>query len=152
MGARTVTETVASQIDIDAPAPRVLEVLCDFESYPGWARSMKAATIVERDAEGRAAKVEFHVAPGLLPEVKYILRYTYTEGGIAWDYVEGDLKDVRGSYTVVDSPGGSHVTYNLAIDPGRIPLPGFVKAKAAREITRIALKELKRKVESAVSL
>ena len=39
--------------------------------------------------------------------------------------------------------------YNLAIDPGKIPLPGFVKARAAREITRIALKELKRRVEGS---
>lgn len=146
-----MTETVASEIDIDAPASRVLEVLRDFENYPSWARSMKAATIVERDADGRAAKVEFHVAPGLLPEVSYTLSYTYTDDGIAWDYVEGDLKDVRGSYAVLDAPPGSHVTYHLAIDPGRIPLPGFVKAKAAREITRIALKELKRRVEAAVT-
>lgn len=142
-----MTETVASEIDIDAPAARVLDVLCDFESYPSWARSMKAATIVERDPDGRPLKVEFHVAPGLLPEVKYILRYSYAPDGISWEYVEGDLKDIRGSYAVEGRDGSSHVTYHLAIDPGKLPLPGFVKARAAREITRIALKELKRKVE-----
>jgi uncharacterized membrane protein len=143
-----VTETVASEIDIDAPAERVLAVLCDFESYPTWARSMKAAQIVERGPDGRPSKVEFHVAPGLLPEVTYILRYTYTDDGIAWDYVEGDLRDIRGSYQVDGNGGSSHVVYNLAIDPGKLPLPGFVKARAAREITRIALKELKKKVEA----
>jgi len=142
-----VTETVASEIDIDASPQRVLEVLCDFESYPKWARSMKQASVVERDGSGRAAKVEFHVAPGLLPEMRYVLRYTYSDDGIAWDYVEGDLRDIRGSYTVGDSDGATHVTYHLAIDPGKLPLPGFVKARAAREITRIALKELKRRVE-----
>lgn len=143
-----MTETVASEITIDAPAPDVLAVLCDFERYPTWARSMKSATVVERDDDGRASKVEFHVAPGLLPEVRYILSYTYSDDGIAWDYVEGDLRDCRGSYRVEASDDGTRVTYHLAIDPGKIPLPGFVKAKAAREITRIALKELKRKVES----
>ena len=147
MGARTLTETVASEIDIDASPQRVLDVLCDFESYPQWARSMKQATVVERDDQGRVAKVEFHVTPGLLPEMRYVLRYTYSDDGIAWDYVEGDLRDIRGSYTVEDGDTGAHVTYNLAIDPGKLPLPGFVKARAAREITRIALKELKRRVE-----
>lgn len=142
-----MTETVASQIDIEAPPSAVLDVLCDFESYPKWARSMKQAHILERDDEGRAATVEFHVAPGLLPDMRYVLRYTYSDDGIAWDYVEGDLKDIRGSYAVEGSDGNTHVTYNLAIDPGKIPLPGFVKARAAREITRIALKELKRRVE-----
>ena len=143
-----MTETVASQIDIDAPASDVLSVLTDFESYPTWARSMKQATVVERDAEGRAAKVEFHVAPGLLPNMRYVLQYGYSDDGISWTYVEGDLKDIRGSYAIEATDGTSHVTYNLAIDPGKIPLPGFVKARAAREITRIALKELKKRVES----
>jgi hypothetical protein len=144
-----VTETVASEINIEATPDSVLHVLLDFESYPRWARSMKDARIVERDEQGRASKVEFHVAPGLLPEMRYVLHYTYTDDGIAWDYVEGDLKDIRGSYTVAGSDGSTHVTYHLAIDPGKIPLPGFVKARAAREITRIALKELKRRVESS---
>lgn len=143
-----MTETVASEIDIAASPDTVLRVLCEFESYPKWARSMKAANVIERDDAGRATKVEFHVAPGLLPEVRYILAYRYDDGVLAWDYVEGDLKDIHGSYRVEGSDGSSHVTYNLAIDPGKLPLPGFVKARAAREITRIALKELKKRVES----
>jgi hypothetical protein len=142
-----VTETVASEIDIDSAPERVLGVLHDFEAYPQWARSMKQATVLERDDDGRALRVEFHVAPGLLPEMRYVLQYRYSEDALAWEYVEGDLKDIRGSYTVAGSDGRTHVTYNLAIDPGKIPLPGFVKARAAREITRIALKELKRRVE-----
>jgi hypothetical protein len=144
-----VTETVASEIDIAGTPQGVLDVLLDFESYPQWARSMKHARVVERDADGRATQVEFHVAPGLLPEMRYVLRYTYADDSLAWDYVEGDLKDIRGSYTVEGADGSTHVTYHLAIDPGKIPLPGFVKARAAREITRIALKELKRRVEGA---
>ncbi len=143
-----MTETVSSDIDVDADTAHILGVLCDFESYPEWARSVKEARIVEHDAEGRAAKVEFRVAPGPLPEVRYVLRYTYTPDGISWEYVEGDLKDVRGSYALEETDGRTTVTYHLAIDPGRLPLPGFVKARAAREITRVALKELKRRVEA----
>jgi hypothetical protein len=146
-GNTQVTETVASDIDVDADAASVLEVLCDFEAYPEWARSVKEARIVERDPEGRASRVEFRVAPGPLPEVRYILQYTYAPDGIAWDYVEGDLRDVRGSYALEENDGRTRVTYHLAIDPGKLPLPGFVKARAAREITRVALKELKRRVE-----
>ncbi|HYZ94061.1 MAG TPA: SRPBCC family protein [Actinomycetota bacterium] len=143
-----MTETVASDIDVDAGTDQVLGVLCDFESYPQWARSVKEARILERDDDGRAATVEFRVSPGPLPEVRYVLRYSYSPHGISWDYVEGDLKEVRGSYALEESDGRTHVTYNLAIDPGRLPLPGFVKARAAREITRVALKELKRRVEA----
>jgi hypothetical protein len=79
--------------------------------------------------------------------MRYVLRYSYSDDELSWDYVEGDLKEIRGSYALRSISAGTHVTYNLAIDPGRLPLPGFVKARAAREITRIALKELKRRVE-----
>jgi hypothetical protein len=142
-----MTETVASDIEIDAGAARIFDVLCDFETYPSWARSIREATVLEKDAEGRATKVEFHVAPGPLPQMRYVLHYTYPDSSIAWDYVEGDLRDIHGSYTLEDVDGRTKVTYNLAIDPGKLPLPGFVKARAAREITRVALKELKRHVE-----
>jgi len=144
-----MTETVASEIEIDAGTARVFDVLCDFEAYPTWARSIREATVLEKDGEGRATKVEFHVAPGPLPQMRYILHYTYPDSGIAWDYVEGDLRDIHGSYALTDLDGRAKVTYNLAIDPGKLPLPGFVKARAAREITRVALKELKKHVEAS---
>ena len=143
-----MTETVSSNIEVDASPARVMDVLRDFESYPQWARSIKEATVLERDESGRASTVGFLVAPGLLPQVRYILRYDYSENSLAWDYVEGDLKDIRGSYAVEQQGDKTEVTYHLAIDPGKLPLPGFVKARAAREITRVALKELKRRVEA----
>ena len=141
-------EAVSSEITIEAPAARILDVLCDFAAYPQWARSVKDARVLETDAAGRAETVEFTVTPGPLPRVRYVLRYTYAPEGLAWDYVEGDLKDISGSYDLRESDGSTDVTYRLTIDPGTIPLPGFVKARAAREITRVALKELKRRVES----
>ena len=141
-------EAVSSQITIAAPADAVLHVLTDFESYPQWARSVKDARVLASNAEGKAETVEFTVTPGPLPRVRYVLRYTYEPAGLAWDYVEGDLRDISGSYELETADGGTIVTYRLAIDPGTIPLPGFVKARAAREITRVALKELKKRVES----
>lgn len=141
-------EAVSSQITIDAPTEAILGVLCDFESYPQWARSVKDAHVLAKDELGRADTVEFTVTPGPLPRMRYVLKYTYAADGISWDYVEGDLRDISGSYELVSADGSTNVTYHLAIDPGTIPLPGFVKARAAREITRVALKELKRRVES----
>jgi uncharacterized membrane protein len=142
------SESVASEITVTGAPERVLEVLCDFEAYPQWARSMRAARVVDRDPEGRPSSVEFQVAPGLLPEVRYVLRYTYDDDGLSWDYVEGDLKDIRGSYVLEALGDRTRVTYHLTIDPGSILLPGFWKSRAAREITRVALRELKRRVEA----
>lgn len=142
-----MTETVSSQIGIGAAPDEILGVLLDFESYPEWARQVKMARVLERDADGRPRDVEFEVAPGPLPKMRYVLRYSYRDDGIAWDYVEGDMREVRGSYRLQPGNGETTVVYELAIDPGKIPLPGFVKARAAREITRVALQELKRRVE-----
>lgn len=142
-----MTETVASDTTISAEPERILEVLLDFETYPEWARAVKQAKVLERDEEGRPHTVEFEVTPGPLPKMRYVLRYHYPADGIAWEYVEGDMRDVHGSYRFHPADGGTKVTYDLAIDPGKIPLPGFVKARAAREITRVALQELKRRVE-----
>lgn len=141
-------EAVSSEIFVASDSDEILRVLCDFEAYPQWARSVKEARVVEQDDDGRPSTVEFVVVPGPLPKVRYILRYTYSTEGISWDYVEGDLRDIRGSYELEPGDGGTKVTYHLAIDPGLLPLPGFVKARAAREITRVALKELKKRVES----
>jgi len=141
-------EAVSSEITIAAPSEAILGVLCDFESYPQWARSVKDARVLQSDDEGRAETVEFTVTPGPLPRMRYVLRYSYEPAGLSWEYVEGDLRDISGSYELQAADGGTEVTYHLAIDPGTIPLPGFVKARAAREITRVALKELKKRVES----
>lgn len=143
-----MTETVSSQIDIDAPTDEILEVLLDFEAYPEWAKGITEASVLTRDDEGRPLTVEFHVSPGPLQKMRYVLRYEYPADGISWDYVEGDMRDVRGSYELSSGDDTTSVTYHLAIDPGKIPLPGFVKARAAREITRVALDELKRRVET----
>jgi uncharacterized membrane protein len=142
-------ETVSSDITVDSSPERVLDVLCDFESYPAWARSIRQARVLERGPDGRATLVEFRVVAGPLGKMRYVLRYDYSSAGLTWDYVEGDLKDIRGSYALASAgDDATTVTYHLAIDPGKLPLPGFVKARAAREIAKVALKELKKRVES----
>ncbi len=143
-----MAEMVSSEIEIEASPEDILEVLLDFEAYPEWARGVKHARVLERDDADRPLKVEFEVTPGPLPKMRYVLRYSYADDGIGWDYVEGDMKDLRGSYVLEQRDGVTDVVYELAIDPGKIPLPGFVKARAAREITRVALGELKRRVET----
>lgn len=140
-------ETVSSEILVESPAEEVLAVLLDFDAYPEWAKQVRAVKVIRKDRRGRALQVEFEVAPGPLPKVRYILAYTYADDGLSWEYVEGDLKDMRGSYRLEPREGHTRVVYDLAVDPGKIPLPGFVKARAAREITKVALQELKRRVE-----
>ncbi len=142
------TDTVTSSIEVAAPPKRVMDVLVDVESYPQWAKAVKEVRVLSRDDSGRPHEVEFVVTPGPLPRMRYVLRYSYPHLQMAWEYVEGDMRDLRGSYTLSRSEERTRVDYELAVDPGKIPLPGFVKARAAREITKVALQDLKRRVES----
>ena len=141
------TDTVRSQTEIAASPDDVLTVLLDVEAYPDWAKAVTAARVVDRDPDGRPQTVEFEVTPGPLPRMRYVLRYHYADGVVAWDYVEGDMRDLRGSYTLEQDGDRTLVTYELAVDPGKLALPGFVKARVAREITKVALQDLKRRVE-----
>ena len=57
-------------------------------------------------------------------------------------------KAQHGSYTLDPSSEGTEVTYSLSVDLS-IPMLGMLKRKAERVVMDTALKELKKRVESA---
>ncbi len=46
-------------IDIDADPAAVMAVIADFDNYPTWAGSVQRAEVLEKGADGRAARVAF---------------------------------------------------------------------------------------------
>lgn len=120
----------------------------DFERYPEWARDVKEANVLERDASGRATKVEYR-ASALGRSTHYTLSYDYSQAPerISWSLVEGDImRVIDGAYTFVPSGTGTDITYSLKIEL-IVPLPGFVKRRAEVRILH-TLKELKTRAES----
>jgi uncharacterized membrane protein len=145
-----VAEQVSERIHIDAPPERTYEVATDYERYPEWAKDVKQANILERDAEGRGAKVEYRAA-AFGRSTRYVLQYDYSQAPAAfsWTLVEGEMvRTIDGSYRFDSDGDGTRVSYDLAIDPS-IPLPGFLKRRTAGMIVSTALKELKKAVESS---
>jgi len=145
-----VAEQVSDRIRIDAPPQRCYEVAIDYERYPEWAKDIKQATVLERDAEGRGAKVEYRAA-AFGRSTRYVLQYDYSEapGKFSWTLVEGEMvRAIDGTYRFGADGDGTRVSYDLAIEPS-IPLPGFMKRRTAGMIVGTALKELKKAVESA---
>lgn len=144
-----MAEQTQGTITIDAPPSAVMSVLSDYEAYPEWATGMKKAEILEKDEQGRAAKVRFEVSMVGLSGW-YILAYDYApdDGGISWTFVEGSpLKDLQGTYELKPEDGGTHVTYAAAVDPG-VPMIGFMRRKVEKAVIDTALKGLKKRVES----
>ena len=79
-----MTDQATEHTKIAAPPARCLAVALDIERYPEWARDIKQATVVERDAEGRPLRVDYRAA-AMGHSARYTLRYDHsTPGTIAW--------------------------------------------------------------------
>jgi uncharacterized protein YndB with AHSA1/START domain len=144
-----MSDDAHQQIDIAAPPERCFACATAFEDYPDWTSDVKAATVLERDADGRGTRVEFRVA-GLGRNVRYVLDYDYRDApeAFSWSLVEGDLvRALDGRYAFSARGDGTLVDYALHVDLV-VPMPGLVKRKASGMIMGNALRDLKRAVES----
>ncbi len=105
--------------------------------------------VTERDKNGRPLVATFRAA-AFGRSSTYTLRYDYQEAPtvLSWVMVEGDLTSkLDGSYRFEPADGGTLVTYQLEVEL-RVPIPGFVKQRAAQRIQGTALRELKARAES----
>ena len=142
-----MADQASSSITVNAAPADVMAVIADFASYPEWAGFIKKAEVLSTGADGRADKARFVVDAGVM-KADYTLRYTYSgDERISWEMEAGSLKENRGSYTLKEQDGATHVTYELTIDAG-IPMIGMFKRKAEKVVIDTALKELKKRVES----
>jgi len=133
---------------ISAPPEKCFAIAIDFEKYPQWASDVKEVTVLERDAQGRALKVEYR-ASALGRSTHYTLTYDYSDAPnrLSWSLIEGDImRAIKGAYTFDAVAEGTRATYEMAIELV-IPLPGFVKRRAEMRILN-TLKELKTRSEA----
>jgi len=126
-----------------------MAVIADFDSYPQWAASVKSAVVTSDCADGRAERVAFKIDAGAIRD-EYELAYVWNgDQKVSWTLVKGQMqKAQRGSYSLRPAGDGTEVTYNLTVDL-TIPMLGMLKRKAEKVIMDTALKELKKRVESA---
>jgi len=139
---------------ISATPQQCFDAITDFEHYPEWAPDIKVATIVAFDGNDRGGDVQFRAA-AMGRSTTYTLRYYYGSNPlrIAWRQIEGDItRKLEGEYEFLPVKGGSEteVTYHLAAE-FTIFIPGFVKRRAESRIIRVALENLRKRVEGVVS-
>ena len=136
-------------ITIDAEPGAIMAVVADFAAYPDWTGSVKKAEVLEAGPDGRARRVAFTLDAGVVKD-NYELEYTWNaDRSVEWSLVRGQMqKAQRGSYTMEPGDGTTNVTYALSVDLA-IPMLGMLKRKAEKVIMDTALKELKKRVESA---
>ena len=133
---------------VSAPPQVVYSVVTDFEHYLDWVSDLKRIEVLERDATGRALEVEFRAA-AFGRSTTYALRYGYDRAPeeLRWHQSHGDLTaTLNGTYRFEPAPVGTLVTYDIEVEL-LVPIPTFVRARAAYRIQTQALRELKVRAE-----
>lgn len=132
---------------IAAPPDKIIDALLDFESYPEWQGAVMECEVLDRDGEGRAARVRMKV-DAKIRKVEYISRYTYDlPNSLSWDQESGDLKDNRGRYTFTPrADGGTDVSVDITFEIGFF-VPGPMKNLIRDQSLKNSMRELRKRVE-----
>jgi ribosome-associated toxin RatA of RatAB toxin-antitoxin module len=135
--------------EIEATPQQCFDLLTDYERLPEWQGAVRSASILERDAQGRGAVVEYEV-DARVKTVRYRLRQVYDEPArLASEYLGGDFRDFSGEWRFVAlDERRTRVELDLRIDPGRF-VPAPVRGVIADAVMRRALRDLKTHLESA---
>jgi hypothetical protein len=132
---------------VAAPAAACFAVLVDFPAYVDWSSPITECRVLERYPDGLAKRVAFALDM-TLKTVRYTLEYTYdAPRGATWKLVEGDVRDVEGSYTFEESGGQTKATCKQSIDVG-FWVPGFLKSTFEKKALQDSVEEFRKAVEA----
>lgn len=144
-----MADKTQGSIEINADPAAVMAEIADYERYPDWSGEIKKVEVRKRDEQDRGKHVYYEVAQGPL-KADYVLDYTYKpqDAGVSWTLVEGhNIKRLDGEYELEPSAKGTRVTYRMTVETP-IPMLGFMKRQIEKRIIDVALKGLKKRVES----
>jgi uncharacterized membrane protein len=143
-----VSQHATESITVNAPPATLYAVATNFAEYPLWVADLKSVSVLESDDLGRGSDVEFRAA-AYGRSTTYSLRYDYTGAPdvLTWSQIKGDITTkLEGTYRFEASGTGTLVHYELEVDLS-VPVPGFIKSRAAQRIMTLALRELKARAE-----
>jgi len=141
-----VGERVADTTSIAAPIDTVWEVIVDVPAYPEWAEGVMETEVIATNGDGYPHQARFRIDAKVV-EVAYTIEYRYTGYDISWHLVEGEtISQLDGAYELWAQDGETGVRYSLEADVD-LPLPGFLKKRAARTILEQGLTGLKARAE-----
>lgn len=144
-----MAQRATESIVVNAALGVVYEVVIDFVDYVSWVSDLKNITILETDSDGRGLEVEFRAA-AFGRSTTYALRYDYSRAPeqLNWTQTRGDITaSLHGQYRFDPDASNTLVTYDLEVEL-LVPIPAFVKTRAAQRIQTQALRELKARAES----
>lgn len=143
----TVGQRVSDSVVIEADRETVFAVIADVSTYDDWVDGIERVEVLEEDADGRPLRAAFTVDARVV-QMTYTLAYTHdAPREQSWSLVEGEtVRQLDGSYRLEEQGEQTKVTYELEVDVD-VPLPGFMKKRAAKTILDQGLAGLRRRVE-----
>ena len=143
-----MSQRATESITVNASPETIYAVVTDFEHYADWVSDLKRIEVVTRDDQGRALEVEFRAA-AFGRSTTYTLHYDYARAPseLNWRQIQGDLTEtLNGRYLFEAIGDETKVTYDLEVEL-LVPIPTFIKSRAAYRIQTQALRELKAQAE-----
>jgi ribosome-associated toxin RatA of RatAB toxin-antitoxin module len=132
---------------VSASAADCFAVLTDFPTYPEWSGPVRECRVLDRHPDGLPRRVAFAL-DFTLKTVRYVLEYTYQSPHQArWHLVEGDVKDVQGSYEFRERGAQIEATCTQEIDVG-FWVPGPLRRTFEGKALRDSVEEFRRAVEA----
>jgi ribosome-associated toxin RatA of RatAB toxin-antitoxin module len=140
-------QSVSDTSTIAASVETVFEIIIDLEAYPNWVEGMLEAEVLEEDENDRPLRARFRI-DARIAEISYTLEYSYDDPNLSWTLVEGEMvNQLDGAYELTDlGDEGTKVRYSLEADVD-MPVPGFLKKRAAKHILDQGLRGLKQRAE-----
>jgi ribosome-associated toxin RatA of RatAB toxin-antitoxin module len=95
------------------------DTVADVEGYPQWQSLVDHVDVLERDAEGRAVLASTTLDAGIAT-LRLVLRYAYdAPHEVRFELERGDVRELRGSWSLRGDDEATTATYHVEVDPGR---------------------------------
>lgn len=141
-----MSEQVTDTATIAASMDTIWDIITDLEAYPEWVDGVLETEVLSTDDDGIPHQARFRV-DAKVAEVTYTLEYSYDDYDVSWQLVEGEtVTRLDGVYELTADDQGTNVRYRLTVDVD-LPIPGFLKKRAARTILEQGLHGLKERAE-----
>jgi hypothetical protein len=143
-----VVKTLSDKIFVQSDSATIMDVIADLERYPEWASGVKHIDVLETYDNGRPKVARFFVSAGGVTD-ESLFDYAWEDDHrCLWYLTEGTIQQQHdGIYTLQPRDEGTEVTYDLVVRL-RVPLPEPIQRVGQQRIMRVALRDLKFRVES----
>ncbi len=138
---------VAARFIVPQSRARAIAVLMDFERIPEYVPEIKSSTVIGR-SNGVLIVEQAAVAKFMMfsKAVHLVLHVAERDGEIQFiDRCGSSFDTYQGSWTVVEGPGGTTITYALAARPA-FDVPGFVLRRLMKRDAQELIVQLTRAI------